>query len=72
MDSNDQRLTKPEMLRRLDIEVYDRWGDGCWAQAKYLVHGRDDVMWTNSVDAALAYLRSDLLVTELLDRSPSA
>jgi hypothetical protein len=49
------------MIRHLDIAVYDEWGDGCWAKARYLVHGRDDVMWTNSVDDALAYLQSDLL-----------
>jgi hypothetical protein len=52
------------MIRHLDIEVYDEWGSGHWAQAKYLVHGREDVMWTNSIDEALAYLRSDLLALE--------
>lgn len=32
-----------------------------WAQARYLVHGIDDVLWTDDLDAALAYLREDCL-----------
>lgn len=44
----------------LDIEVYNDWGDEYWAQAPFLVHGIDDVLWTESVDAVLAYLREEL------------
>lgn len=44
----------------LDIEVYKYFGDGYWAQAMFLVHGLDDVLWTNDVDAALNYLRTDI------------
>lgn len=46
---------------RLDIEVYEEWGEDTFAQAKYLVHGYDDVLWTNSIDDALRALRSDLV-----------
>jgi hypothetical protein len=44
----------------LDIEVYDRYGKGEWAQAHYLVHGWDDVMWTNTIENALQYLQEEL------------
>ena len=45
----------------LDIEVYRDYGPHTWAQEKFLVHGIDDVLWTSSVDAAIEYLRSELL-----------
>ena len=44
----------------VDIEFYQYHGEGYWAQAKYLVHGTDDVLWTNDIDAALNYLREEL------------
>jgi len=44
----------------LDIQIYKNYGEGFWAQAHYLVHGTDDVVWTNSLDDAVSYLRSEL------------
>lgn len=43
----------------LDISV--REGDEADALGTYLVHGYDDVMWTDSIDDALRFLRSDLV-----------
>lgn len=47
-------------MYKLDIEVYTEWGEKYWAQAKYLVHGHDDVLWTNSIDEAIAFLKNSL------------
>lgn len=44
----------------LDIEVYRSYGEGHWAQARFLVHLRDDVLWTNDIEAALSALREEL------------
>lgn len=44
------------MIGRLDIEVYAE-GE---TQARFLVHGWDDVLWTDDPDAAVTYLRSEL------------
>lgn len=49
----------------LDIEIYKNYGNGYWAQAKYLVHGYDDVLWTNSIKDAINFLEFDL---ERLDK----
>ncbi len=38
------------MTAKLDIEIYEKWGCNEWAQGKYLVHGYDDVLWTNNLD----------------------
>jgi hypothetical protein len=43
------------------IEIYEKWGDGEWAQAKYLVHGHDDVLWTNNINEAIAFLKASLV-----------
>ena len=43
----------------LDIEIYDV-NENEWAQAKYLVHGYGDVLWTDSIDDALQFLRDSL------------
>lgn len=43
-------------IRVLDIEIYDPTVE-TWAQGRYLVHGHDDVFWTDDIDAALAYLK---------------
>ena len=48
----------------LDIEVFDEYGEGVFVQAKYLVHGYDDVLWTNSLDDAIDYLKWSLLEME--------
>lgn len=45
---------------RLDIEIYEQFGEGHWAQARYLVHSHDDALWTDSIEAALEFLRTDL------------
>ena len=44
------------MIRMLDIEIHDPKNDD-WAQGRYLVHGADDVLWTDDLDAALEFLR---------------
>ncbi len=44
----------------LDIETYDDYGDGYWAQERYLVHGYDDVLWTSSLKSAMEFLWDDL------------
>lgn len=49
------------IMYKLDIEVYAEWGDKHWAQAKYLVHGHDNVLWTNSIDEAIAFLKASLM-----------
>jgi hypothetical protein len=43
-----------------DIEVYPD-GTGEWAQAKFLVHGYDDVLWTDDIDQAVAFLKESAL-----------
>lgn len=49
-----------EKMKRgyVDIEVYEQ-SDG-WAQAKYLVHGWDDILWTNDLDSALLFLKESV------------
>ena len=42
----------------LDIEIYEEYGDHVWAQAKYLVHGHDDLLWTNDLNEAISFLKS--------------
>lgn len=46
----------------LDFEVHDSQQDGGpnAPQARYLVHGHDDLLWTNSIDEALQFLRQSL------------
>lgn len=44
------------MIRVLDIEIYDPKADD-WAQGRYLVHGHDDVLWADDLEAALEFLR---------------
>jgi len=44
-----------------DIEVYDPKVDDDWRQAKFLVHGIDDVLWTDDVDAVVAFIRESCL-----------
>jgi hypothetical protein len=43
----------------VDIEIYDTTKDS-WAQAKYLVHGIDDVLWTDNLDQALQFLKTQV------------
>ncbi len=48
----------------VDIEVYDVYGEGEWAQAKYLVHGYDDVYWTNDLNMAVRCLKHEIKAAE--------
>ena len=46
----------------LDIETFDTNDkEDDWAQAKYLVHGFDDVLWTDNISAAVDYLKESLI-----------
>ena len=49
-------------MEKLDIEIYcGSASDDGWAQAKYLVHGcYDDVLWTDDLGAALAFLKESI------------
>ena len=46
-------------IRKLDIEIYDPQKDS-WAQARYLVHGHEDVLWTDDPDQAVLFLRDSM------------
>jgi len=48
------------MKTRLDVEIYDEFGENHWAQARYLVHGYDDVLWTDDIRQVLLFLEEDL------------
>jgi len=47
----------------IDIEVYDTKTDS-WAQGRYLAHGFDDILWTNDIDEALAFLKAQVVSYE--------
>jgi hypothetical protein len=51
------------MIGTLDIEIYEKAGVG-FAQAKYLVHGFEDVLWTDDLDEALAFLKQSIIDEE--------
>lgn len=51
------------MIGTLDIEIYEKAGVG-FAQAKYLVHGFEDVFWTDDIDEALAFLKQSIIDKE--------
>lgn len=49
--------------KKLDVEIHDP--ETCnngknFIQAKFLVHGFDDVMWTDSIEDVIAYIKEDL------------
>ena len=46
-----------------DIEIFPaaEVGDGKFAQCRMLVHGWDDVLWTDSPEAALDFLRESIV-----------
>jgi len=53
----------------LDIEVFNEPSDNeTFHSGKYLVHGYDDVLWTDSIDDAVNYLKNDL--KRLKDQEP--
>jgi hypothetical protein len=56
-------LDEVSNLGELSIEIFDPTV-GNWAQAKYLVHGHDDVLWTGSPYEAAKYLTDSLLDME--------
>ena len=41
-----------------DIEVHSK--DEGFSQARYLVHGWDDVLWTDDIDSAVAFMKESL------------
>jgi len=49
-----------QIKRVLDVEIYEEYGNGHWAQARFLVHGLCDVLWTNSIEEVVNFLESDL------------
>lgn len=66
--ADDNKLKSEEkMIGTLDIEIYEKSGVGS-ALAKYLVHGFEDVFWTDYIDEALAFLKQDIINKE---RSPT-
>jgi hypothetical protein len=46
--------------RILDIECYDTT-ENTWAQAAFLVHGLDDVYWTDDPEEAANIIKSELV-----------
>lgn len=44
----------------VDIECYDKFGKGCWAQERYLVHGVGYVLWTSSIKEAVNFIKETL------------
>lgn len=53
-----------ELFGKVDVEVYEKYGKGEWAQAKYLVHGMSDVFWLDSLEEVLEIIRNDLEETD--------
>jgi hypothetical protein len=51
------------MIGTLDIEIYEKAGSG-WAQAKYLVRGFGDILWTDDLGEALAFLKQSIIDKE--------
>jgi hypothetical protein len=51
------------MTASYDIAVYDTKNDD-WAEARYLVHGFDEVLWTDDLSEAINYLRESVLLFE--------
>ena len=45
----------------VDIEVYNTKIDDGFCQAKYLVHGYNDLCWTDNLDNALLSLKESII-----------
>lgn len=43
------------------IQFYESTGEGHWAQARYMVHGYEEVHWTNDLDEAVYLLKQEIL-----------
>lgn len=39
-----------------DITIYEKYGGEEWAQTRFLVHGYDDILWTNDKEEAIKFL----------------
>ncbi len=61
--ANNKLKSEEKMIGSLDIEIYEKAGVG-FAQAKYLVHGFEDVFWTDDIDEALAFLKRSIIDKE--------
>lgn len=59
-NTNEVKDWRKEIIMILDIEIYDDYGEHTWAQARFLVHGYNDVLWTNNLREALSFLRSQI------------
>ena len=62
----------PHRCYTFDITMHDKGKscpDGDWAQATYLVHGWDDVLWTDDLAQALEYLRESCQIA-MAQRKP--
>lgn len=44
----------------IDIEAYENFGPGNWAQEQFLIHGLDDVYWTSSIEDVLSIIERNL------------
>ena len=56
----DYREAEGRRIGFVDIEIYEDVSCQTWAQARYLVHGLHDVLWTDDLDDALLFLRQSL------------
>lgn len=45
----------------VEVQTFDEWGNGHFAQARYYVGGFDDVYWCDSLDDALRAVRDQLV-----------
>ena len=56
----------------LDITIWREYGKDLFAQARYLVHGYDDVMWANDLEAAMQYLQQEAerITSEMIGERP--
>ena len=43
-----------------DIECFDEFGEGRFEQERFLVHGKDDVLWTSSPEDAANFIKESL------------
>ncbi len=53
----------------VDIEIYDSNIIDEWPQGEYLVHGYDDVLWTDNLDDALSFLKQSIIEGGSYERS---
>lgn len=44
----------------IEIQIYEKYGDGFSAQDKYLVRGTDDVLWTDEIEHVISYVKWEL------------